>query len=143
MQTSDKGIAFIEQWEGFVNHVYNDVAGNPTVGFGHLVRPGEQFPIRIDETRAAELLKQDVKEAEDAVNRLVTEPMTQNQFDALVDFCFNLGAHKLETMLGHGWDEVPEQIPRWCYAKDPVSGQMVKNRGLERRRTAEVELFNS
>ncbi len=62
---------------------------------------------------------------------------TQNQFDALIDFGFNLGCEALETMLGHGWDQVPTQILRW----DKAGGQVVP--GLAARRQRELILFQT
>lgn len=78
----------------------------------------------------------------DAVNRLVTVPLTQNPFDALVDFTFNLGERALARstllrLLNAGkHDYAAEQF----LALDHVNGLMVP--GLLRRRRAEMELFN-
>ena len=66
----------------------------------------------------------------------------QNQFDALVDFDYNLGAGRLATMLHHGFDKAPEHIPAWCYMEDEY-GIEVENDGLKKRRAAEVALFNT
>jgi len=136
MKTSDQGIAFIKRNEGFSAHVYND-AGKQAIGYGHDLKPDESFPDGITEAQATGILKQDVASAEEAVNALVPSDCNQGQFDALVDFCFNLGAHSLQTMLTHGWDDVPNQIPRWVHVNGTVSV------GLLARRKAEVEMFNS
>lgn len=90
MKTSQAGLKFIAQNEGTVLHVYLDSRGLPTIGVGHLIRPGEQFTT-ITEQQALDLLAIDVGNAEHAVNSNVTVELTQNQFDCCVDFTFNCG----------------------------------------------------
>lgn len=137
MQTSENGISFLKRHEGFAAHVYNDV-GAPAIGYGHRVQSGEDFSDGITQAQADELLRKDLDTRyEPYVNALVPADCTQGQFDALVSFCFNLGPVNLKTMVNHGWNEIPEQIPRW----NKVAGVM--NTGIAARREAEVELFNS
>src|SRR5215472_3618425 len=95
MKTSQNGLNFIAREEGEVDHVYNDVAGIPTIGVGHVVRPGESFPNGITHDQAMQILAGDVGIAENQVNTRVTATMTQNQFDALVSFTFNCGGGSL------------------------------------------------
>jgi lysozyme len=89
------------------------------------------------------LLARDVRTAEQAVQRLVKVPLTQGQFDALVDFCFNLGAGRLaaSTLLkvlnGGRYEDAAEQLLRW----DLAGGE--ENAGLKTRRQAELELWNN
>lgn len=137
MKTSAAGLAFIEANEGTSLIVYNDVVGKPTIGCGHLLQPGESYPNGITQDECDALLAADVAHVENALNSLIPADCTQNQFDACVDFGFNLGVGSLKTMLGHGWESIPEQILRW----DRAGGQQVA--GLTRRRQAEVALFNS
>lgn len=84
----------------------------------------------------------DLHEAERAVERLVKVPLAQGQFDALVDFCFNLGSGRLasSTLLkllnsGHHADAA-EQLLRWN-----IAGGVV-NAGLKARREAEFALWH-
>ncbi len=143
MQTSEKGIAFLKQNEGFVDHVYDD-NGKPAIGYGHDLLPGESFPNGIDEPGADQLLrKKDLPKFESAVHTQIPQDVTptQNQFDALVDFVYNLGPGPLATMMHHGWQQIPTQIPAWCYKH--VKGVAVKDSGLVARRTKEVLLFLS
>ena len=136
MQISENGIRFIESFEGFSSKVYNDV-GHPAVGYGHDLQPGESFPDGITQPEAEALLIKDVNTRyAPVVNSLIPTECTQNQFDALCDFAYNLGTGSLGTMLAHGWDQVPVQIPRW----NKVSGE--PNPSLTRRRQAEVDLFD-
>lgn len=71
-------------------------AGYPTIGYGHVIIEGEEFPLGIDRQKAEELLRQDVKIAERAVLRLIKVPLSDNQFSALVAFTYNLDAGALQ-----------------------------------------------
>ena len=95
MQLSDAGLDLVKRSEGFRSHTYLDVNGFPTIGYGHRILPSESFPGPIAETQANDLLASDLRVAEQDVVRLVKVPLTQGQFDALVDFCFNLGGGRL------------------------------------------------
>jgi len=140
MQTSPNGIRFIEQNEGFQDQVYND-NGRLCIGYGHDILPGESFPGWITVVEAEELLLNDLKTRfEPSVNRLAPHA-NQNQFNALVDFVYNLGPWALMRLLSHGWDEVSYQLPLWCHKH--VDGVVVEDAGLKARRTKEVDLFNT
>jgi len=97
--------------------------------------------MRITEDTAEAMLKDDLRQFEDDVLRLVHVPLTQNQFDSLVSWTFNLGAGNLQssTLLKvlnqRKYDEVPEQIKRW----NKANGKVLE--GLTRRREAEALLF--
>src|ERR1039458_4979360 len=141
MQLSEEGLEFVGKFGGFRDHVYRDVAGFPTIGYGHLVKPTESFPAGLTEPQAAAILATDVQQAEEAVARLVKVALTQGQFDALVDFCFNLGAGRLagstllrELNAGHH-DAAAQQLFAWDHAGGVV------NSGLKVRRQAEFELW--
>jgi lysozyme len=139
---SAAGLELIKRSEGFRSHLYTDVAGLPTIGYGHRVRPQESFPGGMDEPQAAAMLAKDVLEAEQAVGRLARVPLTQGQFDALVDFCFNLGAGRLAESsllreLNAGkYAAAGEQLLSWDHAGGVV------NAGLKTRREAEFQLWN-
>jgi lysozyme len=141
MQLSAEGLNLLKNAEGFRGHAYLDVAGLPTIGYGHRILPGEPFLNGIDEAHAANLLAGDVHEAELAVTRLVKAPLTQGQFDALVDFVFNLGAGRLaaSTLLKElnagRYDLAAEQLLRWDHAGAAESD------GLRARREAEFQLW--
>jgi lysozyme len=143
MKLSGAGLELIKRSEGFRDRTYLDVAGIPTIGYGHRLLPKEVFPEGVTEARAAEMLALDVQQAEQAVGRLVKVPLTQGQFDALVDFCFNLGEGRLasSTLLkvlnGARYEAAGEQLLRW----DLAAGQV--NTGLKGRREAELELWQS
>lgn len=107
MNISNRGIELLKECEGVVirnrKHViYDDKTGDPvntnaplprgaTIGYGHLIKPGEDFSDGISETAATELLRSDIATTERAVQNNITVPLTQNQFDALVIFAYNIG----------------------------------------------------
>lgn len=100
MKTSDAGVKAIMLREGKRNKAYPDVKGIWSIGVGHTgpeVKPGLVWT----EERITAALANDLEWAEAAVNKYVTVPLTQNQFDALVSFIFNIGvkAFKNSTML--------------------------------------------
>ena len=142
---TEDGLALIKRFEGFAPEVYVCPGGWPTIGYGHVVRDGEQdrYADGIDEATAEELLRRDVEVAERAVLRLIRVPLEDGQFDALVSFAFNLGAGALQrSTLGHKvnreeHDDVPAEFRRWVWA----GGRQLK--GLVRRREAEAELYAS
>jgi lysozyme len=142
---SEKGINLIKRFEGFEPEIYLDAAGLPTIGYGHLLRPGEDeiFKNGISPEAGEALLIKDVLLAEQAVCRLIKVPLTDSQFDALVSFTFNLGSGALQRStlrrkVNHEeHDEVPEQFMRWVWA----GGRRL--RGLIRRRKEESILYSA
>jgi len=137
---SPSGLDFIARHEGYRDQVYNDSAGYPTIGYGHLIKPGEDFSGGITQEQASQLLAQDTKTAVDAVNSKVTASLSQTQFDAVVDFTYNLGGGALgqSTLLKNinaGNPVVMENFTDWNHA----GGKVVT--GLTKRRTDEFNLF--
>lgn len=138
MKTSAAGLQFIESFEGRRLTQYQDVAGKWTIGVGHLLLPGEHYPNGITDEQCAELLSKDVQGVEAVMNRLALDyTFTQNQFDAIADFGFNLGVGSLRLLLSHGLENIPVQILRW----DKSGGLPVP--GLTRRREAELKLWET
>jgi lysozyme len=141
MKLSAAGLALIKKSEGFRSKVYLDVAGFPTVGYGHRLATAEHYPDGICETQAEVILLWDVHEAEQAVSRLALVVLTQGQFDALVDFTFNLGAGRfaestlLEDLNAGKYDAAAAQLLRW----DHSGAEEVAS--LKARREAEFRLW--
>lgn len=146
MQTSEKGIALIKQFEGCKLTAYQDSVGVWTIGYGW-THPVDGKPIRagmtIKQETAERLLKTGLVSYESDVSRLVKVGLTQGQFDALVSFTYNLGARSLSTStllrkLNAGdYAGAADEFLRWNKA-----GGKVLN-GLTRRREAERALFLS
>ena len=139
MRTSPNGIAFIENQEGFSAVLYDD-NGHPAIGVGHDIQPGETFTPPITREQAEQILSADLATRfEPCVNALISDTCTQGQFDALCSFAYNLGCESLSVLLGHGFDQVPTQLPRWCHIVQ--NGVSVVSEALVARRQAEVILF--
>jgi lysozyme len=143
---SAKGLAFLVRNEGEVDHLYNDPF-NCTDGVGHLVH---MSPCTAGDYRAvpslthAQVLVQlasDVQRYVAAVRQDVTHPISQPQFDALVDFTFNVGTGSLASssvlrdVNAGDFTAVPAALNLWTRANGVVLG------GLVTRRAAEGHLF--
>jgi len=147
MRTSAVGIELIKKYEGLKLKAYKCPAGVWTIGYGHTrgVNPGD----KITPAQAEEYLVEDLQDCEEDVMELVTVPINQNQFDALVSFVYNIGAdidtdHFAEglgdsTLLlklnGGDPEGAAREFPKWVYA----GGK--KLNGLIARRNAERNLF--
>lgn len=147
LDISEAGLNLIKGFEGLKLKPYLDIVKIPTIGYGTTYyENGSKVKMTdpaITEPRAAELLHFVCKSAIDTINSVVTVPLTQHQFDALVSFCYNAGngAFKSSTLLkvinGTVKGDVGEQFMRWTKA-----GGVVSN-GLVRRRQAELNLYKS
>jgi len=90
MTISSLGIKFLKREEGFRATPYKDGNGFGTIGFGHKIRKGEVFGA-ISSVEATSLMLKDIAEAEQCIRANVHVPITQNQFDALCSFVYNIG----------------------------------------------------
>jgi lysozyme len=141
MTISDAGLNLIKRFEGLRLTAYDDGVGIATVGYGHT--KGVRLGDKITEEQATDFLRVDVAEAADAVARLVTVALTQNQRDALISLVFNIGTGAFEgsTLLRklNAGDHAgaAEEFTRW----NKGGGRVLA--GLVRRRAAERELFMS
>jgi lysozyme len=137
---SNDGLALTKQFEGCELTAYQDQVGVWTIGYGH-TGAGVVSGLTITQDQAEALLISDIAGAASFVNRVVTVPLKQNQFDALVDFAFNLGRANLgsSTLLrelnASNFDGAAAQFLVWNHA----GGKVVA--GLTRRRQAEVAIF--
>jgi lysozyme len=147
---------FIRKVEGVKNRIYPDSIGKMTIGVGHLLTSTElssktiiikgqpiDYSNGLTDEQVMSLNKQDTKFAIDCINTSVKVPLTQNQFNALVSFVFNIGVptFKLSTLLiklnNSQYDEVPNELGKWVHASGKIS------QGLVNRRGAEIALWNS
>lgn len=145
MRASEASLSIIKRFESFRAKPYRCPAGIPTIGYGSTFYPGGRRVTMNDppvtERYAVELLQNLVRDFEAGVSRLVRVPLTQNEFDALVSFVYNvgLGAFEESTLLRLLNDgnkaAAAEQFKRW-----DKSGGKVLN-GLVDRRKAERALF--
>ena len=149
MQVSDAGIELIKSFEGFRANAYPDPksGGDPwTVGYGTTKFPSGR-PVKkgdyVTPAQAEMYLREDVKKFASSVDALVTVPLKQCQYDALVSFVYNLGATNLRksTLLkklnAKDYKGAADEFLRWVSPGSSVEA------GLRRRRTAERDLFLS
>ncbi len=141
MRYSKTGLQMTERFEGCRLTAYQDSRGIWTIGYGHT---SGVHPLMTCTQRQAEMwLMADVGWAEHEVNRLVQVPLTQGEFDGLVDFVFNCGAANMEhsTLLRllNGGDRMhaAAEFRKWDHAGG------VELPGLLRRREAEAAEFVS
>lgn len=140
---SDKLKAAIKDFEGCKLTAYRDSKGIPTIGVGHT--KDVKMGMTITQKQADEFLVQDLSIACNYVNKQHV-CKTQGQFDALVDFAFNLGTGSLahSTLLyyiksGKSTAEIQAQFHKWVYAGKVKLSGLVKRRNWEAQRWAEKD----
>lgn len=139
---SQQGLDFIKKFEGFSPLPYICAAGKETIGYGHVIKQGEQFPCGVTEQQAEEILLEDVAEAEQCIFDCVEVDLMPFQFDALVSLVFNIGtnAFRKSTLLrmlnSEQYEEAGNQFLRWVYSNEK------KIYGLVKRREKEKKLFD-
>ena len=155
MKISEKGLRLLSEWEGLSSNAYLDSGGALTIGVGHLITRAERMSgkIRIvgddvlyrnglTDEQCAVLLTQDLYFSESALNSWRQIELSQNQFDALVSFIFNVGATAftgstlLKVLNQSLFDQVPAQLRRWVHD----NGRVVQ--GLVNRREKEIKLWS-
>ena len=144
MKISHKGVSLIKEFEGVSLTAYQDVVGVWTIGYGW-TNPVDGVAIHenmvITQDKADDLLREGVKQYEVPVNENVTVTLSQNQFDALVSFTYNLGATNfnnstlLKKLNAGEIQAAADEFLRWHKA----GGQALF--GLMRRRAYERDLF--
>jgi len=129
-----------EAFEGCKLKAYRDSKSVLTIGYGHTAHV---FESQTCTQQQADLwLVEDIGTAENAVNRLVGVKLTQGEFDALVDFTFNVGVGNFSNstlihLLNEGkYADAASEFEKWDYCGGVVLA------GLLRRRLAEKAVFN-
>lgn len=149
LSISKAGLELIAGFEGWRSTLYDDVADNCTIGYGHLVHAGPTnaadrsgpFGKGITKDQGLALLKADTDSKANAVKQCVTVPLNQGQFDALVSFAYNVGAGNLRgsTLLkklnAGDYAGAAREFGNWTKAGGKVLA------GLQRRRAAEEAMF--
>lgn len=148
---SAKGVALIKQFEGVRLTAYKDSVGVWTIGYGttnadksiveEVLGKGTTIKagLRITQKQADAMLKKSVAKKYDVkVNKYQAKyKFTQNQFDALVSFAYNVGS--IDSLVQHG-ERTIDQISRKILAYNKAGGKELP--GLTRRRKAEKALFD-
>lgn len=146
MRINDAGLELIKSFEGCRLVAYDDlqpnktitsmsqVKGTLTIGYGHTA--GVTVGQVINKAQADNILKSDMKKYEKYVTDNVKIPLNENQFSALVSFCYNCGVGNLRTLVKN---RTAEQIADAMILYNKASGKVLT--GLVRRREAERKLF--
>lgn len=139
---------FIKKYEGFELKAYQDSVGIWTIGYGTIMYPDgdkvEQGDV-ITPQQATDYLMYEVEKKSKAVEQYIKTILTQNQFDALVSFAYNVGvsAFKNSTLLKiinknpNDFDKIKAEFLKWAKA----GGKVIK--GLYNRRLAEYNLYST
>jgi lysozyme len=141
MEYTSIGVCFTERHEGYRDRAYQDSGGVWTCGYGHTSGVGPSTTCTPE--LAAQWLTEDTQFAVNAVNNLVEVGLTQPEFNALVDFTYNIGvgAFQKSTLLLYlnqgDYVNAAAQFERWSYCNG------VKVPGLFNRRVDEETLFNT
>jgi len=144
---SPRGLERIREKEAFIPKVYDDGVGNKTVGYGHMLRPGESYN-RISQAEAQDLFAKDVARIVDPALEGISTPLTQNQIDALGSFIFNVGPGNFRRSvlpeLNRGDHEgVTAAMAEYTKGRNQRTGERLTLRGLLRRRRDEVALYRA
>lgn len=146
MRVDNKGLDLIKQFEGFSSKPYLDSVGVPTIGYGFTYYPdGKRVTINdysISEEHATTLLAEIIKPYEIGVDSMTRDDITQNQFNALVSFAYNLGLKSLQgsTLLkkvnrNPNDKTIKDEFLKW------VNSGGKKLQGLVNRRNKEAEVY--
>lgn len=133
MKTGSKGRELIKKYEGLRLTAYKCPAGVWTIGYGHTA--GVKSGQKISKQEAEDMLTKDLEIYESHVNKLARD-FTQNQFDALVSFCYNLGPGCLQTLVKNRDNKA---IASAILLYNKAAGKILP--GLVKRRKQESELF--
>lgn len=145
MKASILAVNLLKDVEGWRNKPYKDSGGKCTIGWGHLIEAGEFYPDKITLEQGEKYLRDDIAEAERIVRSTVTVPLTQNQFDSLISFTFNIGAgawavsDTLKILNNGEHHRMPARMLMWV--KVTKNGVKVVEEGLINRRLKEVRLW--
>lgn len=156
MKFSQKGKQALGEMEGCRLEVYLDSGGAPTVGIGHLLTQSERRSGKIvlgnteghyreglTLEQVYQLLDQDLAPVEKAINESVKVPLTQNQYDTLVAWVFNVGisAFKGSTLLrklnAGDYEVIPSELRKWKFDNGVVVA------GLVNRREKEIKIWEA
>lgn len=136
MKTSQRGIELIKEFEKLVLKAYRCPAGVLTIGYGHTKDVTEGM--RITEAQADEYLKEDLLDAEQTVTRYIKRKLSQNQFDALVSFVYNLGSGNFlkstllkKIRINPNDTSIAMEFGKWIHANGKVLNGLIRRRKME------------
>ena len=138
---SQEGIdALLKKYEGCKLKAYRCPANVCTIGYGHTSAAGNPVVtdgMTITQKQCDDILRSDLVKYETSVHNMVTQPLTQHQFDVLVDFAYNAGIGNLKSSTlikkvnAAKFDEVPAELMKWTKGGGKVLPGLVKRRQAE------------
>ena len=140
MKLGERGTEILKYFEGCKLTAYQDSVGVWTIGYGHT--KGVYDGMTITQDHAEQMLLSELEEYEGYIKDMVTVPLTQNQFDALVVWVYNLGPTNfrnstlLKELNAGNYNAAGQELTRWNKAGGKVLA------GLVKRREAEAQLFS-
>lgn len=146
-QNNEKAIDFIKAHEGYANgNAYYCVSGKLTIGYGHVIMPGEEFPEHITMDEADALLRDDFSKARKLADQLYPEMMGGRKI-AITHFIYSKGIGAfLRSGLKKQIDangNVDEEFAKWCYFKSAKTGNMVYSKVAAGIQKWEAEMWHS
>lgn len=141
MVHTERCTEMVAEFEGFRPHVYQDANGVWTIGYGHTQGVHQSTP-PCTKAQALIWLDIDLHKADDTIAHLVKVPLTQNQYDGLASFVFNIGwghfqgSSVLMLLNQHQYTAAAGHFMNW------VQPGSANEQGLRNRRVKEMEMFN-
>lgn len=145
-QISERLINHVKQCEGFRPIAERDILADPpvyTIGYGSTF--GVHAGQHISDAAATERLERELHYFGVRVSQLVRVPLTQGQWEALTDFCFNVGAeafaHSTMCKLLNAGDYIgaANEFSKWVYAGPQKLIGLIRRRRIESNWFTEVE----
>lgn len=139
------GIEAIRRHEGFSPIAYRDTGGKWTIGYGHLIKAGEEHLQNavLDRAAAEQLFRADLRDFEGYVNQYVTREKSQDEFNALLSLVYNIGPGNFRTtgiaLKAQQRKPYSDLAPIWL-AQNRDSTRTVRA-GLTKRREAELAVY--
>ena len=150
MEVSQEFFSIISSEEGEKSCQYPDGNGHPTIGIGHKLDMMElstgiiminnvkvYYQNGLSQQQIYDLLRQDVKNTVDFVNKAVIVSLSQNQFDSLISFVYNIGVTNfyhstlLQELNNKNYNDVPNQMARWNKENGVVTTGLINRRNKE------------
>lgn len=140
----EEAVQFIKDHEGFnKGYKYTDVAGVETIGYGHVILPGEEFPDRISQEQAEEILRKDFDKAVRAAER--ETDLSGYKKIAVAHFIYAKGIgnfirSNLKKKIDAG-EDVEDEFKKWCYYRSSKTGKLVRSEYSYKIRLWEIDMF--
>lgn len=147
---AEAAVLLVKHWEQFRATAYDD-RGSLAIGYGHTSKLGTLPKVTPDlvvtEEQADAILRADLKHLDELVDPLIVRKLTDNQYGAVLSFCYNLGVanFKNSTLLKKlnlgDWDGAAKEFDKWVKSTNPKTGTKEVLQGLVKRRNDEEALF--